>query len=232
MFVGHFGVGFGVKCLAPKTSLGTLVLSAMLADLLLFVFVAMGIEHIAIQPDIPRVDALDLYDFAWSHSLWTGAVWGALAAGGYWLVRRYKRGAGIVLAAVLSHWVLDRLSHRPDMALAPGVHRYFGLGLYNSPLGLLVVEGGIWIAGIIVYIRATRSKALAGNWTLSIAVVRFTALWLLRFKGVPPPSVRAAVVVELIFLPLAVGWMYWIDGLREVRQSIAAAAKPTTTGAS
>ena len=62
MFVGHFGVGFGVKCLAPKTSLGTLVLSAMLADLLLFVFVAMGIEHIAIQPDIPRVDALDLYD--------------------------------------------------------------------------------------------------------------------------------------------------------------------------
>ena len=40
------------------------------------------------------------------------------------------------------------------MPLAPGFHRYYGLGLYNSPLGLLIVEGGLWVIGIILYLRA------------------------------------------------------------------------------
>ena len=85
-------------------------------------------------------------------------TWGGLLVGAYILLRRYIRGAWIIFAAVLSHWVLDWLSHRPDMALAPGIHRYFGLGLYNSPLGLLLVEGGLWVAGIIIYLRTTRPK--------------------------------------------------------------------------
>ena len=162
--VGHFAVGFGAKRFAPKTSLGTLVLSAMLADLLGFAFVAFGIEHIGIQPGITRVNALNLYDFAWSHSLLMDLVWGGLLAGAYFLLRRYIRGAWIIFAAVLSHWVLDWLSHRPDMALAPGIHRYFGLGLYNSPLGLLLVEGGLWVAGIIIYCGRHAQKDLWETW--------------------------------------------------------------------
>ena len=71
MFVGHFAIGFGAKRWAPKTSLGTLMFAALLADLLVFVFVfvALGIEHVSIRPGITRVNALNLYDFAWSHSL-------------------------------------------------------------------------------------------------------------------------------------------------------------------
>jgi hypothetical protein len=34
MFVGHFAVGLAAKRVAPAVSLGTLVLAAMLADLL------------------------------------------------------------------------------------------------------------------------------------------------------------------------------------------------------
>ncbi len=43
MFVGHFAVGFGTKRWAPKTSVCTLMFAALFADLLLFVFVAVGI---------------------------------------------------------------------------------------------------------------------------------------------------------------------------------------------
>ena len=230
MFVGHFGVGFAAKGLAPKTSVGTLVLSAMLADLLGFAFIAVGIEHIAIQPGITRVNALNLYDFAWSHSLFMDVVWGALLACAYLLLRHYRRGACIIFAGVLSHWVLDWVSHRPDMALVPGFHRYFGLGLYNSPIGLLLVEGSIWIAGIIVYLQTTRSKGLAGNLALWTFIVIFTALWLLSFNGAPPPSLHILVFVDLFLFPIIIGWMYWVDHLREPRQSntLAASSVPTT----
>jgi membrane-bound metal-dependent hydrolase YbcI (DUF457 family) len=96
--------------------------AALLADLLVFVFVAVGIEHITIRAGITRVNALNLYDFAWSHSLVMDVVWGALLAAAYFLTRRYERGACVLFAAVVSHWVLDWASHRPDMPLAPGFH--------------------------------------------------------------------------------------------------------------
>jgi hypothetical protein len=212
MFVGHFAIGFGAKRWAPKTSVGTLMFAALLADLLVFVFVALGIEHISIRPGITRVNALNLYDFAWSHSLMMA---GALLAAAYFLTRRCGRGARVLFAAVLSHWVLDWASHRPDMPLAPGFQHYYGLGLYNSPLGLLIVEGGLWLIGIILYLRETHTRRFAGHLLLWAFIVVFTAFWLLSFNGAPPPSIHVLVTVDLILLPIVFGWAYWIDRLRQ-----------------
>ena len=125
-------------------------------------------------------------------------VWGVLLAAAYFVTRRYGRGAWVLFAAVLSHWVLDWASHRPDMPLAPGFHRYYGLGLYNSPLGLLIVEGGLWVIGIILYLRATHTRGFVGHLVLWTFIVVFTALWLLSFNGEPPPSVHVLVTVDLI----------------------------------
>ena len=62
MFVGHLAVGFAGKPAAPKTSLGTLVLAAVLLDVLVWAFVVAGAEHIAVKPGITGTNALDLYD--------------------------------------------------------------------------------------------------------------------------------------------------------------------------
>jgi hypothetical protein len=221
MFVGHFAVGFGAKRWAPKTSVGTLMFAALLADLLVFFFVAVGIEHISIRPGITRVNALDLYDFAWSHSLVMDVVWGALLAAAYFLTRGYGRGAWVLFVAVLSHWALDWVSHRPDMPLAPGFHRYYGFGLYNSPLGLLIVEGGLWVIGIILYVRTTQTRRFAGHLVLWTFIVVFAALWLLGFNGAPPPSVHVLVMVDLILIPIVLGWAYWIDRLRQPNETSA-----------
>ena len=43
MFIGHFGVALMAKPIAPKTSLGTLMLASSLPDLLAFVFLIAGI---------------------------------------------------------------------------------------------------------------------------------------------------------------------------------------------
>src|SRR5215475_9366224 len=113
MLVGHYGVGLAAKQFAPKTSIGTLFLAALFADLLAWTFVVAGIEHFAIRPGITATNPLDLYDYPISHSLVADIVWGALFAAGYYLVRKYWRGSLLIFAAVLSHWFLDFIAHRP-----------------------------------------------------------------------------------------------------------------------
>ena len=46
MFIGHFGVALAAKRVAPKTSLGTLILAAQFLDFLWPVFLLLGIEHV------------------------------------------------------------------------------------------------------------------------------------------------------------------------------------------
>lgn len=49
MFLGDYAVAFASKKLTPKDSLGTLVLSAQLVDLLWPIFLLLGLEHVRID---------------------------------------------------------------------------------------------------------------------------------------------------------------------------------------
>ncbi len=217
MLVGHFGVGLAAKRIAPKVSVGTLVMAAVFADLLFWPFVLLGIEHVRIQPGITTTNALDLYDIPFSHSLLMDILWAALLGAAYFLRHRYPRGAWVVFIAVLSHWLLDFVSHRPDMPIAPGLHMYLGLGLYNSRLGVLMVEGLLWILGVILYVRATRAKSRAGVWCFWGMVVLLTMLWLSTLAGIPPSNLRAAGISSLIFFCCVVAWAYWMNRARPVK---------------
>src|SRR5215472_3969376 len=139
-----------------------LVFAALFADLLGWALVVGGVEHFAIKPGITTANPLDLYDYPISHGLATDFAWATLLAISYYLIRRYWRGSVLIFVAVLSHWVLGLIAHRADMPLAPGIHKYYGLGLYNSRFGMVVVEGLIWVMGIVLYISATRSKKKLG----------------------------------------------------------------------
>ena len=44
MFLGHFGLAFAAKKVAPRPSLGTLILAAQLADVIWPVLLLLGIE--------------------------------------------------------------------------------------------------------------------------------------------------------------------------------------------
>jgi hypothetical protein len=48
MFIGHFAVAFATKKVAPKASLGTLVLAAAFLDVVWPVLVLLGIERFRI----------------------------------------------------------------------------------------------------------------------------------------------------------------------------------------
>jgi len=214
MLVGHIAVGLAAKRITPRVSLGTTVLAAVLPDLLWCVFLMAGIEHVEIKPGRGAVNYLGASDIAFSHSLLMDAAWGALLAAAYFFARHYARGAWMLFAAVLSHWLLDFVAHRPDMALAPGVHQYFGLGLWNSVAATVIVEGGMWLLAIIVYVRATRPKSRTGVYAFWIVVVLLTLAWLGNIAGPPPRSPRAMAASSLIFFSCVVAWAYWINRLR------------------
>jgi len=77
------------------------------------------------------------------------------------------------------------------------------------------------VIGIILYIRATPTRRFAGHLVFWTFIVVFTALWLLSFNGVPPPSVHVLVTVDLILFPIVFGWAYWIDHLRPSNETSA-----------
>jgi membrane-bound metal-dependent hydrolase YbcI (DUF457 family) len=205
MLVGHFAVGLLAKRAAPRASLGTLMFAAMLPDLLFFVFLMAGIE----QAQVAR-GGLIAQNITLSHSLLTGAIWGALLAAAYFFWRRYRPGAWAIFAGVLSHWLLDFVSHKPDMPLAPGVRQYFGLGLWNSVPATLVVEGGLWVVAVILYARAARPKNRVGIFAFWSMVVLLTLAWINNIAG-PPPNPSGFELQGLIFFSAAVAWFYWVN---------------------
>ncbi len=134
MFIGHFAVGFAAKRVAPRVSLGTLVLSVQLLDLIWPIFLILGIEHVRIDPGNTAFTPLDFYDYPISHSLVTAIGWGALVGIVYFVLRRYALGAWVLAAGVVSHWVLDVISHRADMRPVPEVPVFVEPGEFGDRL--------------------------------------------------------------------------------------------------
>ncbi len=216
MFIGHFAAGYGAKKAAPRTSLGTLFLAAQFVDLLWPVFLLLGIEHVRIDPGNTPMTPLDFYDYPYSHSLLAAVIWSIVLGAIYFGIRRYRAGALVVGATVFSHWVLDLISHRPDLPLAPGSATVVGLGLWYSPIGTLVVEIGLYIIGAALYATATQAKDRIGQigfWALAIVLL---ALYIVNLFAPPPPDAMAiAIAGNLTWL--FVIWAYWVDRHREPR---------------
>jgi hypothetical protein len=212
MLVGHLAVGLAGKRIEPRISLGTWMLAVLLPDLLVFPFLLAGIERLHVEPGVALNRVIG--EIPYSHSLLMDAVWGGLFALAYFLWRRHQLGAWLLLAAVLSHWVLDVASHRPDMPLAPGTHAVLGLGLWNSVPATGIVEGGFWLLAIAVYVRATHAKRGAGVYAFWMGVALLTLAWYGNVtNGMDPNPVRAGVS-GVIFFSSMVAWAYWINRLR------------------
>ncbi len=213
MFIGHFGLAMAAKKVAPKPSLGTLVVAAQLVDGVWPVLVLLGWERVEIQPGITAVTPLDFVYYPYTHSLIAGGVWAALLAGGYYALRRDRTGAAWLAALVLSHWVLDFVSHRPDLPLWPGGPKV-GLGLWDSLPATLVVEFALLGVGAWLYVTATRPRDHIGTFAFAALVAVLAAIYAAAVFGPPPPSVQALAMSGLLGW-LFIVWAYWIDRHRE-----------------
>jgi hypothetical protein len=212
MFIGHYAVALAAKKAAPKISLGTLFLAAQFIDLLWPILLLLGIEHVRIDPGNTAFTALDFYDYPISHSLLAVIGWSLAFGSVHFAIRRDARSATIAGMAVLSHWVLDFITHRPDLPLAPGMQSYFGLGLWNSVLATVIIESGMFIAALILYLRTTKAVDRTGSISFWAFILFTVLIHLANILGreQPPPNVTAIAVAGLA-LWLMVPWLYWIE---------------------
>lgn len=199
MFIGHFGVGFGAKSVAPKVSLGSLFIAAQFLDLLWPTLLLLGAERVRIVPGATVVTPMIFEHYPISHSLLAVLGWAGLVGGIHFLLKRKRMAAFVLGVLVVSHWVLDAIVHQPDLPLFPGIGTVVGLNAWSSLPLTLVIEGSLFAFGVWLYHRATAPKDATGRWGFVALVVFLPAIYAGNLFGSPP------------LLRLLVLWGHWID---------------------
>ena len=195
MFVGHYGVSFAAKRVAPTVPLWVLFIAVQLLDVLWAPFVLLGIEKVRIVPGITASNPFDLYYMPYTHSLLAAVLW----SGAAFLVYRVSSKQGrtgkafVVALAVLSHWLCDFVVHRPDLPLYDNTAKV-GLGLWNAPAIAFALEATLLFGGMWLYIGPAgvprRGLILFGLVMLAIQAY--------VFFGPPPVSDSAAAWTALV----------------------------------
>ena len=214
MFVGHYGLSFAAKAVDRRIPLWVMFIAVQFVDVLWGVFVLLGIERVRIVPGTTASNPFDLYYMPYTHSLVASMLWAVAAIVGYRFIRSWRGSALLVGAAVLSHWLLDFVVHRPDLPLYDNAMKV-GLGLWNYPAVALALEAGLLVGGLVWYLR--RSDPLTqlgtyGLWTFGV-VMLLVQVWI--FFGPAPVSDSAAAFTALVAYGVFAGVAGWLEQQRK-----------------
>src|SRR6266516_3735951 len=197
MFVGHYGVAFAVKTERNKIPLWVLFVAVQLLDFLWAPFVLLGIEKVRFVPGITATNALDLYYMPYTHSLVGVLFCSAVAFAIYkigWRNIASNSAALLVGFAVFSHWLLDLIVHRPDLAIYDDTMKV-GFGLWNCRGIEFVLEIGILLfVAVLVLIQTSNT-----------------------FLRQPPSSDRAFAITALIFYTVFAVVAFLLEKRRAIR---------------
>jgi membrane-bound metal-dependent hydrolase YbcI (DUF457 family) len=227
MFIGHYGVAFGAKRVAPRTSLGTLAFAAQFLDELWPILLLLGVERAHIVPGLMAANPISFDSYPFSHSLATATLWSILIGAIYFALQRNARGGWVVGVAVLSHWLLDVPMHRPDLPLWPGGLTRVGLGAWNSVPLTVVLDYGVFAVGLALYMSGTRAADRIGRWGIWALVALLVTIALGSTFG-PPPANEHALALNCLGLWLIVPLGWWVDRHRVVvaNEALAVASSP------
>lgn len=222
MFIGHYAIGLSGKQIDKRPSLGTMFMAVQWLDLVWPVLVLAGVEKVSIDPGNTVLTPLNFEYYPWSHSMLMAIAWGALFGLVYYARTKNSRGAWLLLFLVFSHWILDWITHRPDLQWTPFSEARTGLGLWNHKWAEIAIETGLFLIGIFIYIKVTRAKYSSGNWSLWALVIFLLAIHFMNAFGDPPPNVEIVAWMGLSQW-LLVAWGYWIDSVRRERGMVSGA---------
>jgi hypothetical protein len=140
--INHAATALLIKRRFPEQPIVPLLISVQLMELLWVALNLLGIERTTTEASVRSVSDIHLSYIPYSHSVVAGVLLAILACvvSG---VMFHRSKLGIALAiGVISHLVLDLLTHAPDIAIAPGLENVkLGLGLYSAfPIGAFVLE--------------------------------------------------------------------------------------------
>ena len=217
MFVGHLALGLAAKRASPRVSLAVLFSAAQLADILWPVFIAIGVEEVRVAPGITAFTPFDFVSYPYSHSLIFLIGWGVLFGVLYRRITGDRAALLVIAALVVSHWVLDVVTHRPDMPVYPGSSK-LGLGLWNSIPATVIVELIMYAVGLWIYLRATEARDRIGRWGFAALAV-FLVIAYVGTIGLVPPSITGLYISALASILLLIVWSWWADRHRMPRRT-------------
>jgi membrane-bound metal-dependent hydrolase YbcI (DUF457 family) len=154
MFVGHYSVAFAAKTERNKIPLWVLFVAVQFLDYVWATLVLLGIEKMRVVPGFMAGSMIDAYYMPYSHSLIAAIVWSGVAAAIYkagWRAKASPTAALIVALAVFSHWILDLIVHRPELAIYDDTWKV-GLGFWNHRGLEFGLEMVILVVGILLYL--------------------------------------------------------------------------------
>jgi hypothetical protein len=210
MFIGHFGLGMGLKKATPTVSLGTLFIAVQLLDLIWPTLLLLHIETVIIHPELGGNRVLEFNSYPYTHSLLGAVGWSLLFGGLYFLVKKHLRNAIILGIAVFSHWALDFIVHFQDLPLMPGNGTKVGLGLWGSAGVEIILEAALFIIGIVLYLRSVKFKNRLGKIIFAVLIALLVLVQASSFFGPAPANVNA-LAWSAQFQWLFVGLAYWVD---------------------
>ena len=197
MYMGHFAVGLAAKPVAPKVSLGILLVAPQVLDILFAIFLFIGLNQLGSASP-------------WDHGLVMSVIWSLAAiAISFFFYRDLKSGILIGLL-VLSHWVCDFVSWDHVLPLAFSDSPRVGLGLYNSVAIMLVVDFGLFGGALSYYLMRTKANDRIGKWAPWLLVAYLIAL--IPIVMLPGKFMIIAALGIILVIPF--GW--WIDKHRSV----------------
>lgn len=202
-------MAFGAKSVAPKVPLSLLVGASFGIDILWPIFLLLGIESVTVDPGNTAFTALEFISYPWSHSLLMVLGWGVLLGALAFRFGISRKGAIITGSVLVSHWILDWITHRPDLPLWPG-GSVTGLGLWNSLIGTYVLEGSFLVFAVFVYLRSVSFKGGQGRIAFYSLLLLVLFIWASQPFSPPPPDAQAVAMVGLTMLLLPF-WGMWIE---------------------
>jgi membrane-bound metal-dependent hydrolase YbcI (DUF457 family) len=207
MFIGHYAIAYATRKRNYLPSLAILFIAVQLLDLIWPVLVLLGIETFKIEEGNTELTPLNFTSYPYSHSLLMSFVWGVLLAIVYFAFTRNKRSSMLLVPLVVSHWVLDYITHKPDLPLSPFGNTKVGLGLWNNPVAEIILETSMFFMAVLLYFRRIKPKRLIAYWSLAVV---FLIIYFANIFGPPPPSINA-VAWSANLMWLFIIWAWWIE---------------------
>jgi hypothetical protein len=151
--IAHLGVGLAFKLIAPEVPVVILVVCSYLLDIVFFGFLFAGLE------ELPKEDRT--VEAPWSHSLFMAVIWSILAALVIIIISNDIYISMIIGLLVFSHWVIDFIVSPMTYAFPNDTGKLLhpfggspkvGLGVMSTKIGVIMIEGGAFILGSIMYL--------------------------------------------------------------------------------
>ncbi len=216
MFVGHYAVSLALKKFETRASLGVLFLAVQFVDILFMPFVLLGIERMNIVPNFTESTHFELEYVPYTHSLVGSLFWAAVAYAVFrWLFVKKQSVALVIALAVFSHWILDLITHTPDLPLWTDDTMKLGLGLWNSAAATYAVEAILLIGALWLYLRATKATSAIGKYGMPVFVAVLLLVNIVNIYGPPPGGSKIEMATSAMVAYFAfAGIAFWLDRKR------------------